>query len=107
MNNIINTKIDRPEETNHQILTVLSLIRSELHIFKTETEEKFEFIIEHVATKTELSDALANTEQKLMSALNRKTSDMSDRFDAKLSELKRDIVHAVRNTDKRFLKFAI
>ncbi len=77
--------------------------RSEVRVQFSEIQERYEFLIEQAATKQDLHEV----EQNLMKALNIKTSNISDRFDAKIAELKHDIIQAVRGANKKFIGFAI
>ena len=119
MDNALNKKLNGLEQTNGKILEILESLRSsmensvtktefnefknEMSEFKTETEEKFEFLIKNAATKTELE----SVRQDLMKTVNIRTSKLSDKIDAKISDLKSDINKAIRGADKHFLKFAV
>ena len=119
MDNALNKKLNGLEQTNGKILEILESLRSsmensvtktefnefknEMSEFKTETEEKFEFLIKNAATKTELE----SVRQDLMKTVNIRTSKLSDKIDAKISDLKSDINKAIRGADKHFHKFAV
>jgi hypothetical protein len=94
----IDVRFDRLESKFDE---VLEFLRS----FKSETEEKFEFIIENAATKTELNQAITKLEAKM--ATKEDLLHFTDRFDAKFTDLRHDIVQGIRMADKKFLKFAI
>lgn len=149
--NKIDERFGRLEETNIKILSVLeslqitvtniqsematkselNVLRSDMLEFKETTQEQFEFLIENAATKTELNQAIAKLEAKMVTkedlaraitplatkeelqqirsvmATKEDLLHFTDRFDAKFADLKYEIVQGIRNADKKFLKFAL
>ncbi len=101
----LETKFGGLEKTNHQILDILLLMKAEFTNFKSETEEKFEFIIENAITRVELEQTIKKAIAPL--ATKEELLHLMDRFDVKLVDLKRDIVYAIRSLDKKFVGFAI
>ncbi|OGL63654.1 hypothetical protein A3C09_03750 [Candidatus Uhrbacteria bacterium RIFCSPHIGHO2_02_FULL_47_44] len=133
MDNILNTKLDRLEQTNVQILDVLQSMktemtgmkseitgiksemtdfRSEFNDFRSETneqfseiQERFEFMVETAVTKTEFDQTIHDIRCEM--ATKDQFIHFTDRLDAKFLDLKHDIIAGIRASDKKFLKFAI
>ena len=122
MKDSIDKKLNGLEQTNRKILDVLESLdsriaslqsnvetnmvtKAEFFEFKTETEEKFEFIIENAVTKFELAQVKTDLESKM--ATKADLLHLTDRMDEKFDHFKRDIIQAIRSTDKKFFKFAV